>query len=226
MLELPHIGKRHAEAFRGMGLRCVADLLIHLPHRYEQEEAELSIGSLAELVGPQGTSEVQVSTRGEVARVKRGFGRKPRLEIQLEDDSGRLEIVFFNQPWLQRRIHPGQVLRVAGKVRLHGSALQMANPRWEQDDPEAPAPTGDSRLLPVYPASESVSSMMIARAIDAILDDAVALLEDHLPDDYRRERGLLRLDEAYRILHGRRTATRSRRPAASPSMNCCCSSSE
>lgn len=201
VLELPHIGRRHAEAFRAMGLRCVADLLVHLPHRYEQEEAELTIGSLPPLIGAQGTSDVQVSTRGEVARVKRGFGRKPRLEVQLEDDTGRLEVVFFNQPWLQRRIHPGQVLRVAGKVKLHGSTLQMANPRWEQDDPDAPAPVGSSRLLPVYPASEQVSSMVIARATDAILDEAVTLLEDHLPEDYRRDRGLLRLDEAYRILH-------------------------
>ncbi|MDG2201233.1 MAG: ATP-dependent DNA helicase RecG [Phycisphaerales bacterium] len=201
VLDLPHIGQRHAEAFRAMGLRCVSDLLIHLPHRYEREEAEIPIGSLATLVGTEGSSEVQVSSRGEVAKVKRGFGRKPRLELQLEDDTGSMEVVFFNQPWLQRRIHPGQTLRVAGKVRLHGSKLQMANPRWEHDDPDAPAPAGESRLLPVYSASEHVSSMMIARAIDAILDDAVGLLDDHLSDDYRRERGLPRLDESYRQLH-------------------------
>lgn len=201
VLELPHIGQRHAAAFRSMGLRCVSDLIIHLPHRYEREEAEIRIGSLPELIGPDGSSNTQVSSRGEVAKVKRGFGRKPRIEIQLEDDTGRLEVVFFNQPWLQKRIHPGQTLRVAGKVRLHGSTLQMANPRWEHDDPDAPAPAGEARLLPVYSASEQVSSMMIARAVDAILDEAVDLLHDHLSDAYRRERGLPRLDESYRQLH-------------------------
>ncbi len=198
---LPSVGERHAPAFGTMGLRCVADLLVHLPTRYEYEEAEQPIVALNTLVGASGRSEVQVSTRGEVASVKKGFGRKPRIEIQLDDGTGTLDVVFFNQPWIRHKLHPGQQLKVAGTVKLHQSRLQMANPRWEQVDPESPAPPSEARLLPVYPASESVSSMAIARGIEPILDDAVALLEDHLPDDYRHTNNFPTLSEAYLAMH-------------------------
>lgn len=201
LMQVPSIGPRHAPAFAALGLRCVADLLLHLPARYEQVEAEQPIGDLEQLVGTADRSEVHATARGEVVKVKRGFGRKARIEVTVEDETGTLELAFFNQPWMQRRLHPGQWLRVVGPVRRHRAALQMANPRWEAIDPDAPVATGQSTLRAVYPAGEGVSSMAIARGIEPILDDATALLDDHLPEAYRREKNFPALAEAYRIMH-------------------------
>ena len=201
LMQVPSIGPRHAPAFAALGLRCVADLLLHLPARYEQVEAEQPIGDLEQLVGTADRSEVHATARGEVVKVKRGFGRKGRIEVTVEDETGTLELAFFNQPWMQRRLHPGQWLRVVGPVRRHRASLQMANPRWEAIDPDAPVATGQSTLRAVYPAGEGVSSMAIARGIEPILDDATALLDDHLPEAYRREKNFPSLAEAYRIMH-------------------------
>jgi ATP-dependent DNA helicase RecG len=201
LVQIPSVGQRHAASFAALGLRCVADLLLHLPARYEQVEPEQSIGGLEALIGTADRSEVHATARGEVVKVKRGFGRKARIEVTIEDDTGTLELAFFNQPWMQRRLHPGQSLRVVGPVRRHGASLQMANPRWEAIDSDAPITTEQSTLRPVYPAGESVSSMAIARAIEPILQDATALLEDHLPEEYRREKNFPTLAEAYRIMH-------------------------
>ena len=92
-------------------------------------------------------------------------------------------------------------IRIAGKVKLNGSKVQMVNPRWEFEDPEAPTPPGVARLLPIYPASEAVSSMMIARTIDGIIDEAVTLLEEHHEDAYRRDQNFPTLSECYHRLH-------------------------
>ena len=201
VVQLPPVGPRHAPAFGALGLRCVADLLLHLPSRYEYIESELPIAQVAALVGDDGRSEAHATTRGEVVKVQRGFGRATRIEATIEDETGTLNVVFFNQAWMRHKLHPGQWIKVVGPVRLHRNALQMANPRWEAIDPDTPLQTDDSRLRPVYPAGEGVSTLAIARAIEPILDDATALLEDHLPDAYRRDKNFPTLAEAYRLMH-------------------------
>jgi len=176
-----------------MGLGAVGQLIAHLPSRYEREEGEAPIAELA--VG------TVVSARGEVTATRlAGFGRKRRFEAVLMDETGRLDLVFFNQAYLHKRIHPGQRLRVQGELRRHGELMQLANPRFEligDDEPEA----REARVRPVYPASEAVPSRQIEGAVAAVLDEALPLIEDHLSETFRHERNMPSLREAYRMVH-------------------------
>jgi ATP-dependent DNA helicase RecG len=196
--EVPGIGARRAAALKTLGLTSVWQLIVHLPHRHERIEAEASIDRLA--------PGAIVSARGQVAATRIVMRRpRPRFEAVLMDETGRLDLVWFNMTYLREKIHPGMRIRVQGKSgRLGRGALQVVNPRWwaipEKDDQGASA-SEDARLRPVYPAGESVPSREIEAAVRAVLKPALTQIEDHLPADYRKARALPSLAEAYRMMH-------------------------
>lgn len=193
--EAPGVTPERAAAFRRLGIPSVAHLIYHIPARHELEEAEAPI---SEIVPGQ-----IVSARGEVTDTRTlPRSRRPKFEAVLMDASGRLELVWFNQPFLRTRIEPGMRLRVQGKAQRAGYAIRLVNPRWEQLRPEREEPTArESRLKPVYPASEDLPSWAIEKAIAGVLGAALPLIEDHLSAEFRAQRALPSLSDAYRMLH-------------------------
>jgi ATP-dependent DNA helicase RecG len=191
-----------AEAFRRLGMHRAIDLLRHLPQRYEHELAEQTIAAAGAALPLRDRAYANVAVRGEVAAVRFTRGRRSRLEATLEDASGTLTLVWFNAPWLQQRIHPGLHLRAWGRARRHGPYLQMVNPQWAPYEPAAePVPAREARYRPIYPASESLSSNAIERAVGHVLDLLLPQVPDHLPQDYRRRVAMPPLDQAYRMAH-------------------------
>jgi ATP-dependent DNA helicase RecG len=108
--ELPGVGRRRAESLRRLGLRCVADLLRHLPARYERETDAETIGGIG-----GGELDQMISVEGEVATTRTARGRRSRFEAVLEDETGTLLLTWFNAPWLRTKLHPGTRIRVTGK---------------------------------------------------------------------------------------------------------------
>ncbi len=204
--DLPGTDQATVEAAGHLGLRCVADLLLHLPMRYQHTRPWQAIGPLIDALTQHTTAEDQVEVRGEIVSVKRGFGRTPKVEVVIDDPTGDITLVFFHQPWIQRRLHPGQKVAAIGTPRLYRSIVQMANPTWRtlEDDAVLVPPTDTSALVeiqPVYSASEALASPRLAALIDGCLEQAVGLLEDHLTETWRQERNLPTLANAYLHLH-------------------------
>lgn len=195
LVDVPGITERLARDLATLDLRAVGQLIAHLPHRHEHEEAESTIQSL--------TPEHLVSTRGELTACRAvGFGSKARFEGVLHDGTARLDLVWFNAPYLRGKLHPGLFLRVQGKARRYKAGLQIANPRFEVIDPDDTAPAVTRQTLrPIYPASERVSTRAIELAVTRALPLALPLIEDHLPTALRQRRALPTLAEAYRMQH-------------------------
>ncbi len=188
------IGPRTAESLAELGLNNVGKLIAHLPMRHERQEAETTIGQL--------TADRIVSARGEITATRLVRGRAPRFEAVLIDDTGRLDLTWFNQTYLAKKIKPGMHLRVQGMAKKYGPGLQVANATFETIDPEREQPDArGARLRPVYPASEAIPSKQIEKMIALILPRAAALIEDHLSAQFCRERNMPTLADAYRLIH-------------------------
>ncbi|MBX3403930.1 MAG: ATP-dependent DNA helicase RecG [Phycisphaeraceae bacterium] len=184
------------DALARLGVVTVADLIKHLPMRYERLEAEAPIRDLA--------AGSIVTARGEISATRVRPGRRPRFEAALLDHTGRLDLVWFNQTYLKDRIFPGMRLRVQGQAKRfgpHGAWLQLVNPKWEALDEDTEVVEQESRTRPVYPASEHINSAKIELAVARVLDAALPQIEDHLSDDLRRAKDLPGLAEAYRMAH-------------------------
>ncbi len=201
LVEVPGVGIRTAGALAKLGLRTAADLVHHVPMRYELERPERTIAESAALVPDAPGADALVSVRGEIAASRAARGPRPRVEATLEDASGTMRLVWFNAPWMSKKLRPGTRGIAQGRAKRRGAYLEMVNPSWEPivAGPEPPARA--ERLRPIYPASESITSARIEQAVVAVLEPCLAHARDPLPDDYRRSRELPALAWAWRAIH-------------------------
>jgi len=187
--------RRLAEA--PLGLVTVADLLDHLPRRYHQR-GELT--NLRDLV------EGEISTvHAKVVRHESRTARTGRRYdvLTVTDGTAQMTVTYFNPSRSPaRRLPPGSIAAFSGKVDRFRGQLQMVNPETHpledgEDDPDRWA----RALVPIYPASEHVTSPMIARCVHVLLDVLPAELPDPLPADLRARHRLVDLRTAYELAH-------------------------
>ena len=182
------LGGRTAGAFeRGLGLRTVGDLLNHYPRRYARRGeltalAELEVDSSVTIVAEV----LEVNSRSMRAR------KGSILEVKISDGRGILTLTFFNQKWRENELKPGVRGIFAGKVGEYRGLRQLAHPDYELFDAELPAGAESAKKwaqqpIPIYPATASVASWQVQKAIGVVLDTLPAL-DDPVPAEVRDER--------------------------------------
>ncbi|MDX1632730.1 MAG: DEAD/DEAH box helicase family protein, partial [Thermoanaerobaculia bacterium] len=188
------IGPRTEEKLVASGLQTLADLLFHLPRRYEDRRHPVDPGEVVE--------EGRVSTRGRVRdlRVRRLRGRRSLVEGTVEGTTGELPVVWFNQSYLKERLE-GNELLLHGEVRRRNRRLVLTHPDWE----EAPDTPGEEvgSIHPVYPGVTGVGSKRFGRWIRAAVTglDLTRWFPETIPRKILVTRGLMPLPEALALLH-------------------------
>ncbi len=157
---LRDVGRKRATALTAMEINSVLDLLQHYPRRYIDRTNQARIAELAE--GEDAFVEGCVQ-RSSSRRTKQ---RRTLVEVIISDDTGRLKLTFFNQPWQEQSLRPGRQVIVHGRPMRYRGSLQMTNPVVDL--------VGDrtGRFVPVYPQSEkvNVSTWEIAKFVDQALN--------------------------------------------------------
>ena len=134
--------RKPATKLTRMDIHSVLDLLQHYPHRYNDRTKQARIAELAE------GEDAFVEGCVERSSLRRTRQSRKLVEAVISDDTGRLKLSFFNQPWQKKELEPGRQVIVHGRPRLYRGSLQMANPVVDL--------IGDrtGRFFPVYPQSE------------------------------------------------------------------------
>jgi ATP-dependent DNA helicase RecG len=181
-----------------LGLRTVRDLLEYRPRDYQRPLGETPIAHLF--------AEQEATIVGVVrsAASRRARGRMAIFKAVVEDDSGSVTAVWFNQPWLEGKLVPGTEVRLRGTFRrreLHVKSYDVGGVGATAD------------FAPVYPASEEVPvtrlRLLVERALARVRD-----VPDPLPAELRaRERLPLRRD-ALVALHRPRSLEEAERGRA------------
>lgn len=203
------LGERTAKVVtKAFGYETVGEFLAHYPRRYARR-GELT--ALSEL-----TVDESVTIVAEVRSVTERPMRQRRgsiLEVSITDGRGFLTLTFFNQAWRQGELRPGVRGIFAGKVGEYRGARQLAHPDYELFGdaaggavPDLAAPGADARAwaeqpIPIYPATSTLPSWKLAKAMDQVLDALPASLDDPVPDAVRAARGLVPFAEALRLVH-------------------------
>lgn len=195
------MGERTAKALtKAFGFDTVAGLLGHFPRRYAERGELTGLDALP--------IDESVTIVAEVVRVNNRpmNGRKGSLlEVVITDGTGTLSLTFFNQAWRANTLKPGKRGIFAGKVGEFRGQRQLTHPDYELfDDDESVSDEVAAQWaktpIPIYPASSTVASWQIARAVGVILD-ILPDLADPIPEELRAERPLLGYAEALTKIH-------------------------
>src|SRR3989344_808432 len=109
--EVVRIMPVHKKALEKLGLKTVEDLLYYFPVRYGNTSQMKTIESLAK--GDESTIFGKISG---LKTSKAWIKKIPMSEGVVTDDTGKIKLVWFNQPYIAKIIHEGQFVRVEGRV--------------------------------------------------------------------------------------------------------------
>ena len=190
--ELKGVGPKMAERLLKLGIKNVQDMLFHLPLRYEDRTRIYSINELSL------HSHVSIEATIETSQIT--FGKRRMLVVQVNDNTGRLTLRFFNFSAAQKNaLSPGKIIRCFGEVRRGRVGFEMSHPEYSLSDTPSEQPTA-STLTPVYPTTDGLKQL----SIRALSEQAVELLnkysvEELLPVQWQPSQ--LALADALLLLH-------------------------
>jgi ATP-dependent DNA helicase RecG len=187
-----------------LGIHTVRDLLYHFPSRYADSSIFASIGALKE--GEEAT------VRARITKLKASKGWKSKVTMTegvVEDMSGNMRVVWFNQPYLSNMLHVGDVIELTGKVTLYHDKPTMTNPSMREEK-AMPIDSHDSlfgtdqetggALIPVYPETKGISSEWFHHTIMRALAN-LETIPDHIPESLLKQYSLPVLKSAFIYIH-------------------------
>lgn len=202
---IPGIGKYYEYKLRKLNINCVEDLIYHFPFRYDDFSQIKTIDNIkaGELISIQGII-------WRIQNVRTRFGKFVTVAT-VSDQSGTIEVVWFNQPYLTQTIKPGMQISLSGKIHLDRFRPKLISPSYEilrstqsgsdLDQTSTLQTLHTGRLVPIYPETEGVSSKWLRAKIAKILPEYLKSQKDFLPEEIINRQKLVSLKNALSLIH-------------------------
>ena len=186
------IGEQRAKALNKLGIFTLKDLISYFPRGYEDRTLTRPIKEL--VLGENACVKAMVAADPTARRIS---GGRILVKARAVDDSGSLDLVFFNQEYRKNSLHKGETYIFYGKVEGDLLRRQMINPLIEREGQQQ----STGRIMPLYPLTAGMSQLILSRAVRQGLNECRELLEDALPDNVRRDHNLCYTNFAYENVH-------------------------
>lgn len=178
-----------------LGITTVRDLLWHFPTRYEDYRqvyaiADLEPGQQATIHGTIQSVELRRSWRRHMVIV----------EATIEDETGTIRALWFNQPYLKQTLRVGRIGNFAGKVSISDGELTLSHPTYEFSSPNEHEHTHTGRLVPIYPETQGLTSKGIRFLTQPLIKSSL-VLHEWIPDYVLQAHELPDIHEALESIH-------------------------
>ena len=187
------IGEKKAQALNKLGVFSLRDLVSFFPRKYEDRSSVKPIALTED--GETVCVEAMVADSPRLTRVRRGLDL---VKLRAVDDSGVLDITYFNQPYVKDNLHRGETYVFFGKIEAVGPRRSMVNPVAEKAEGERQI-TG--RIIPVYRVAAGLSQRVMLQAVRQGLDACLSELPDILPHSVRERNRLAQTGYAFENIH-------------------------
>jgi ATP-dependent DNA helicase RecG len=193
---LKGVGTGRAELLRNAGINTVRDLLYFFPFRYEDRRHPARIADLGRSL------DVPVLLRGRVTSAQARVSPRKRMrlfEAVLDDGTGSVKLIWFNQGYLADQISRGDQLAVYGAPRRSSyGPLTVESPDWEKFEGNEDE---EGAIVPIYSKIGNIPPKALRKFVATALE-TLPQVADPLPDDLRKRLGVMDLVTAIRALHG------------------------
>lgn len=197
-------------ALARLGLETIRDLLYHFPARYEAAGPSGTVANVA-----PGAEVTLYGTIRKPDTRKAWKSRRPLAEAWLEDASGKIKLMWFNQPYIAKTLVDGMVVKASGRIAGTAAKMYLANPEIDRSPAgpgdvhdtlftktESGAPIVEDALYAIYPESKGISSLWFLHALKRVFAAGVhETIEDPIPADILKRYKLPALGTALVFLH-------------------------
>ena len=192
---LKGVGPAKNKLLANLGVATIEDLFYVFPRRYEDRTSITPIAKIK--LGEMQTVTGKVIERGGR---RTWFTKKHVYETVIDDGSGRLFAVWFNQPYLEYYFKTGADVVLYGKVEIYKKRLQMIAPEYEIINPDD-ANLNIGRIVPIYPLTRGITHRYLRKIIYHGLERYQDDLKDILPVRLRNKHRLLNIKRSLENLH-------------------------
>ena len=186
------IGEQRAKSLEKLRIFTLRDLISYFPRDYEDRRTFRKIRDLEP--GETACVTAMAAASPTLNRVRKGM---ELVKVRAVDETGALDVTFFNQTYMRDHIQAGEHYTFFGKAEVQGSRRTMVNPLVERENSR----TMTGRIMPVYPLTAGISQLTMTRSVEQGLAACRDLLPDPLPDEVRRDHQLCHTGYAYDQIH-------------------------
>ena len=121
------------------------------------------------------------------------------VKLSASDETGKLNIIWFNNRFIKSIINQGDELYFYGKVKQMGRDLIMESPEFEKTS--SSSSVNLLRIVPEYPLTEGLSHKDIRKAVFTAIEHTEGKLTDIFPEDFRKRYQLAEINFCVNNMH-------------------------
>ena len=193
---LPFVGRSYAVKLAKLGIETIQDLIFFFPRTYQDTRIVSPISDLTDNT----KSYLILATVNSIKNIRT---RSRRLTIQkanVSDESGDINITWFNQPFLTKNLKEGESAYFSGKLNARALIPEMVSPAY---DIVNNSQINLARIVPVYSQTAGISSKWLRRRIYELIEllPSVKDFQDNLPEQIKLKYELMEQKEAITEVH-------------------------
>ncbi len=196
--EIAGVGEVKGKSLRKLGVATVRDLLYHFPRGYQNRGDTKNIAEIKRGLGAGESAVVStvlcVASNASARMIRRGMNI---LKFRAFDETGYVEMVFFNQNYLKETFVKGATFRFWGRISYENGTLRMVCPIFEAYYEGGHLPP----IVPVYRLSSGLSQRFMQGIVKEALSAAEREVRDIIPEDLQKKHGLISKIDAFKAIH-------------------------
>ncbi len=192
---IPGVGPSMAAKLHSLGIRTIRDLLFYFPRQHRDYS---KLEKIANIPFGEVTTTLGLIWEVETVRTSKGLAR---TITTISDETGKLRVTWFNQPYLQKQLQAakGSYLVVTGVKQRFGNKIEFTVKSHEL--PEQGDLLNTGRLVPTYSLTEGLNAKSLRRFTKWVVDRYAAMIPEYLPTSIRSAGKLMPLPEAVSQIH-------------------------
>lgn len=207
---LPRTSPRTTTILRKLGIETYFDLVNYFPSRYEDYSRIMTVAEIMkfnpiELPEQAGNlfSRGKVTIRGRVTKFDTIFTRRglTMQKAKIEDNTGSIDLTWFNQRYLRQIIKPGIYISSSGKIRSGTNGNTFLPESYETSMSPIIDSIHSGRIVPIYPVTSGMSVKTLREKMYSAISDYSSEIEEFLPEKFIADGRYENSSSAYRDIH-------------------------
>lgn len=190
---LKGVGPKKSQRLNRLNIETIKDLLYYFPREYEDRREVKKIVNLED--GEKTSIEVRLDEKPNIFKPNRKLSITKAIA---KDDTGLVQLVWFNQPHIIKHLNKDDKIKLNGKVKKSGMLIEIHNPVYVKDGEKSDRL---GKILPIYSLTENLKNNDMIKMVDTALDDYLGFVFDPLPKSVIDEYKLLDIHRTLRNIH-------------------------